>query len=298
MGSLNYRHLYQFWVVAQEGSLVAAGRRLGIGHSTISTQLKALEGALGGRLLLRRPRGVRLTPLGELVRSYGDDIFRLGGELAEVAREHQGRTTRLRVGMLPCIPRALLYDALRPAMAQQRGCPLEITVADLPALSSALITGRMHLAIVDRLPARTDHARLHGQVLSRSRVGLYGTPKLVRQYASRFPQSLDGAPMLLPATGTALRDGLNAWFSEYEIRPRIVGEFDDVPTMKGFGARGHGLVPVREVLAEDARYRYGLWPVGPLRGLLARLYALTPGKRVRHPGAQRLLDDWRSRQSG
>lgn len=304
---LNYRHLHQFWVVAQEGSLVAAGRRLGIGHSTISAQLRSLEETLGGKLLLRRPRGVRLTPLGEMVRSYCDDIFRLGGELLEATATHRGRATRLRVGMLPWIPRSLLYETLRPALAKSDGpvrgadggFPLEVTVADLAGLCSALVTGRMHVALSDRLPTRPGDTQAHGQIMGQligeSRIGFYGTQRLVQRYQPDFPRSLDGAPLLLPTNGTTLRDGLANWFAEEGIRPRVVGEFDDLPTMQGFGARGHGLVPLRQSLAEDVRHRYGLWPVGLVPGLKDRLYTLTLGRRMRHPGIQPLVDEWRHR---
>ena len=90
-GSVNFRHLRLFWVVAREGSLVGASRRLGLSHSTISVQLQLLEKALGGKLLLRRPRGVRLTPLGETIQGYCNEIFRLGSEISEVAASRRGR---------------------------------------------------------------------------------------------------------------------------------------------------------------------------------------------------------------
>ena len=79
----NFRHLQHFWVVAQEGSLLGASRKLGVCHSTLSTQLRSLESSLGAQLFTRRPRGVRLTAQGEIVRNYCDEIFRLGTELLD-----------------------------------------------------------------------------------------------------------------------------------------------------------------------------------------------------------------------
>lgn len=297
MNTLNFRHLYQFWVVAQEGSIVAAGHRLGVGHSTISTQLRALETALGGRLMLRRPRGIRLTPLGETVRTYCDEIFRLGSELQDVASGRRGRQTRLRVGMLASVPRSLLYDALEPIMAPDGRFAVEVRVGDLAALCSALVSGRLHVVIADALPTRPRHGQVTSQLLGQTRMGFYAQENLARRFRRGFPASLDGAPVLLPAPGSGLREGIAAWFAENRIRPRIVGEFDDVPTMKGFALRGHGLVPIREALAEEARQRYGLSRIGAIAGLKDRLYALTLGRRMRHPAAQELLATWRERLS-
>lgn len=291
--SPNYHHLHHFWVVAQEGSLVAASRRLGVRHSTLSAQLRALEQALGARLLLRRPRGVRLTPQGEVVRSYCDQIFRLGAELLDATTAQ--RVTRLRVGMLASVPRSLFYEALRPALEREAATRIEVTVGDLDTLCREITRGRLHVVVADRLPAGASAGAIQAHLVGETRVGIYGTQRLADRYRSGFPASLDGAPVLLPTAGSALRDGLASWFAEEAIRPRIVGEFDDVPMMKGFAARGHGLVPIRAALAHEARQRYGLVPVGTVPGLADRLYALTQAGRLRHPGVQRLIERCRGR---
>lgn len=289
----NYHHLYHFWVVAQEGSLVGANRRLGVRHSTLSSQLRSLEQSLGVKLLIRRPRGVRLTPQGEVVRSYCDQIFRLGSELLDAtAGSH---ASRLRVGMLASVPRSLLYEALLPVFNRDNATRVEITIGEIESVSRELVAGRLHLVITDRLPLRAAAAPIHAHVVRESRVGWYGTRRIADRYRAGFPGSLDNAPVLLPTAGGALREGLAAWFAEEAIRPRVVGEFDDVPTMKGFAARGHGLVPLRQALAREALQHYGLVPAGAVTGLIDRLYALTLGRRVRHPGVQGLIDSCRGK---
>ena len=89
---LNYNHLRHFWTVAMEGSLTRAAKRLQLTHSTLSVQLKSLEGRFGHPLLVRRARGVALTPFGEHVKRYCDDIFRL--EVDRSARESIHLTDR------------------------------------------------------------------------------------------------------------------------------------------------------------------------------------------------------------
>ena len=40
---LNYNHLYYFWMVAREGSVVGASEELMVSQPTVSIQLKELE---------------------------------------------------------------------------------------------------------------------------------------------------------------------------------------------------------------------------------------------------------------
>jgi len=53
-----------FLVVAREGRLASAGRKLGIDHTTVSRRLTGLETAIGTRLFDRSPRGVEPTAAG------------------------------------------------------------------------------------------------------------------------------------------------------------------------------------------------------------------------------------------
>lgn len=294
LGTVNFRHLYQFWVVAREGSLVGASRRLGLSHSTISVQLQLLEKSLGGKLMLRRPRGVRLTPLGETIQGYCNEIFRLGAEITELADARKGRAGRLRLGALPSVSRSLLHDALRPAMGPEPGMRIEIVSGDLTRVCNELISGRLHAAVSDRLPSRPVDSPLHARILLESRVGFFGTRRLAERHRERFPATLDGAPVLMPGEGSPLRDNLAAWFAAEGLRPRIVGEFDDVPTAKHFASSGHGLVPLMRAEAEDAQRRHGLQRVGLVPGLKDQLYLLTLGRRTRHARVQRIIDAGRS----
>ena len=47
---INYNHLYYFWVVAREGSMVRAAEELLVSQPTISCQIKELEEMFGKKL--------------------------------------------------------------------------------------------------------------------------------------------------------------------------------------------------------------------------------------------------------
>jgi DNA-binding transcriptional LysR family regulator len=64
---LDTRRLRVFCVVAEEGSFTAAADRLYLTQSAVSQQMAILEREVGLALLERLPRGVRVTPAGELL---------------------------------------------------------------------------------------------------------------------------------------------------------------------------------------------------------------------------------------
>jgi LysR family transcriptional activator of nhaA len=76
--ALNFHHLRYFWVVAHEGSVTRAARRLGVAVQTISVQIALLEQRWASALLV--PQGRRLVPTdaGRLALGYADQIFQLG----------------------------------------------------------------------------------------------------------------------------------------------------------------------------------------------------------------------------
>ncbi|MGW1894493.1 LysR family transcriptional regulator [Streptomyces sp. NPDC002004] len=61
---LEVRHLRALCAIADTGSLHRAARQLGMTQPSLSTQLRRIEQAVGGRLFLRDRTGCRPTPLG------------------------------------------------------------------------------------------------------------------------------------------------------------------------------------------------------------------------------------------
>jgi len=86
--SLNWDDLRFLLALRQAGSLGAAARLLKVEQSTASRRLSALETALGGKLVVRTPEGLKFNAAGELtadlaetVQAGIDDLVRrIGGE--------------------------------------------------------------------------------------------------------------------------------------------------------------------------------------------------------------------------
>ncbi|MGC4063936.1 MAG: LysR family transcriptional regulator [Polyangiaceae bacterium] len=112
---LNYNQLYYFWVVAQEGNITSAAKRLHLSQPAISSQLKRLEESLGEPLLAPSGRHRVLTPFGRTTYEYAERIFALGQELKRVAEGHdQPSSLQLSIGVGDTLPKVLVAKLLAP----------------------------------------------------------------------------------------------------------------------------------------------------------------------------------------
>ena len=125
--------------------------------------------------------------------------------------------------------------------------------------------------------------RAYSHLLVESDIMLFAAPTLVRKYRRNFPASLDGAPFLLPAAGTALRGLLTGWFDAHEIRPRIVGEFDDSALLKVFGQQGLGVFAAPAIIREEIKRQYDVGEIGTIDGQREQFYAISVEKKLKHP---------------
>ena len=69
----------------------------------------------------------------------------------------------------------------------------------------------------------------------------FATQKMEKKLKGEFPLCLDGAPILLPSSGSQLRSGIDQWLDKHRIHPRMIAEFDDSALMKAFGQGGAGI---------------------------------------------------------
>ena len=227
---LNYHHLHYFWVVAHEGSIVAAGRRLRVSHPTISSQLKQLEQVLGAELFERRGRGLALTDTGRTVLHYADEIFTLGRELVDTVHGRPSAgALRLRVGVVDVLPKSVIYRLIEPAFELDR--PLHLVVREdrsLDGFLAELVTHELDIVLSDRPPQPGLPIRLYSHVLGESGTVFLASPDRAAALVGSFPGSLDGAPMILPSSVSALRRSLDAWFAQHAVSdPLNCYQFDD-----------------------------------------------------------------------
>lgn len=283
MDWLNYHHLLYFWVVAREGSIAAATRKLHLTQPTISAQLRLLEESLGEKLFEKSGRSLVLTEAGRVALRYADEIFALGRELRDTLRDRPtGRPLRVTVGIADVVPKLVAYRVLRPAFEHAPGVEMVCRESSSETLLALLAQHEVDLVLTDA-PAAGAPLRAYNHLLGESGTTLFAAPALAAQLRRQFPKSIHGAPMLLPGAATQIRRAIELWLDGSGIEPRRVGEFDDLALMTAFGRAGTGIFPAPTAIEREIEAEYHVRVVGRLPEVRERYYAISAERKIKNP---------------
>ncbi len=288
---LNYHHLLYFWTVAKEGTIAAACKKLQLAQPTISAQIRVLERALGEKLFRRIGRNLVLTNTGRLVYRYAEEIFSVGRELMDTLRGRPtGNPMRFRVGVADALPKLIAHRLLEPALKLPEMIQLVCRESTPAELLARLAIHELDLILSDSPIGPDVRVRAFNHLLGECGVTIFGSKELATSHRRRFPRSLDGAPFLMPASNTSLRRSLDFWFDSEDIRPLVVGEFDDSALLKVFGQAGAGLFAAHDVIEKEIRRQYGVRAVGRVESVRERFYAISVERKVKHPAVVAIAD--------
>ncbi|WP_312435923.1 transcriptional activator NhaR [Achromobacter sp.] len=284
MVTLNYKHLRYFWTVAKAGSIARAAQQLQRTPQSISGQIQELESTLGTELFRRAGRGLELTDVGRHALMYADRIFTMGDELLDDLRERPARRAlEFKVGVAEGMPKAMVYRMIEPALQLDQDVRLICREGRLPFLLADLAVHRFDMVIADRPMPNNLNVRGFSHLLGECGLTFFGSPSLLDSLAGAFPALLDQAPFLLPGEDAAIRPRLLQWFDEHDIRPRIVGEFDDSALMNSFGQTGTGLFVAPTATAAYLCKQYRVRAIGHAAAVKEQFYAITTDQRLEHP---------------
>lgn len=284
---LNYKHLHYFWVVAQEGSITRAAERLGVAVQTISGQLSLLEKQLGKALFNSQGRGLVLSEAGRLALGYADQIFQLGDALISALQNDDSESAlRLRAGISDGIAKLLAYQLLSTVTAMPNEIRLICDEGEFEDLLADLALHRLDVVLTDRPAPLGGNIKVFNTRLGDFSTALYATPTLAERYSKNFPASLNGAPLLLPTRHNALRGHIDRWLEQHQLRPKIVGEFEDSALLNTFGRGGLGIFPAPTALAEQVASQLNARLLGEMAGVSEQIYAISNERRIRHPAIE------------
>jgi LysR family transcriptional activator of nhaA len=283
---LNFHHLRYFWTVARKGGVRKAADALHVSQPSISAQLRLLEETLGEKLFRRSGRNLVLTETGHLVLSYADEIFSAGRELMSAVKQRPSeRALRLNVGITDAVSKLITFEILKAAFHYTDPIHVICREGEIGPLVHQLQTHRLDIVLADEPASSTLKAKTFNHRLGRSGITFCAVPALAAKLRRKFPQSLDGAPALLPSENMGMRMALETWFDAQGIRPRVIGEFEDSALMEVCSSGGRGFTVVHTVVDRAALRHYGLRVIAKVKDCASDFYAITAERRVKHPAA-------------
>ena len=288
MSFLNYHHLRYFRAIANEGTLTGAAAMLGVSQSSLSVQLKQLEESLGHPLFDRVSKSLVLTESGRIALDYAESIFRAGDEMMGVLGNRPTNQRRmLRVGSVATLSRNYQLACLKPFIARD-DVELVLRSGSLGELLGQLRAHTLDV-VLSNLPVRRDSdTNWHSHRLEEQAVSLVGE-KPKRRTKFRFPEDLDGVPLILPSLDSHLRVAFDLIMERHGIRPVIAAEVDDMAMIRLLAREGAGLALVPPVVVAGELRRKELVELYRFPDIRENFYAISPGRRFPNPLVEELI---------
>jgi DNA-binding transcriptional LysR family regulator len=273
---LNVNRLRILVEVANRGSFSAAADALSYTQSAVSQQVAALEAETGVTLLERLPRGVRLTPAGEVLLTYAEGIIaRLHAAEAEMAAIAGLRGGQLRMASFPTAGATLMPLAIAIFRAQHPEVELTLAEGEPEEIAPRLSAGEFDIALLfefegtseslgpdlSRLPLFEDPMFLAlpaDHPLSRRR-----TLRLENLRAEAWIQTSASSPCAQHVVRSCHAAG---------FEPIVSFESDDYQTVQGLVAAGVGVALIPKLALSGARDDIAiraLSPHSPVREVIA-----------------------------
>lgn len=287
MPHLNYHHLRYFWVIAGEGSMNRAAKRLNVSPSSLSVQLKALEDQLGQQLFERRGKTLQLTEAGRIALDYANTVFQSGHELIEAMSGFRPGRQALRIGAAATLSRNFQIGLLRPLIGRD---DVELVIrSGVPAdLLAQLDAHKLDLVLANH-PAPPDaETSFDSTLLAEQSVSLVGRPAK-RRKRFRFPESLAEVPVVLPGRGSSLRSAFDAVTGRAGIRPMVLAEVDDMAMLRLMARESEGVTLVPPVVVLDELRSGLLVEICRVKDLKEQFFAITQHRRFPNPLVSALL---------
>jgi LysR family transcriptional activator of nhaA len=284
MKTLNFKHLRYFWMVAKTGSIARAGEQLHLTPQSISGQLHEFEETLGTKLFRRAGRGLEVTEAGRRILSYAEQIFTIGDALLDVLHDQTSKNIQpFHIGIADSVSKSVVCRLLEPALHIKEPVRMICREGRLSALLADLSVHRLDMVIADRSMPTNLNVRGYSHLLGECGLTVFASATMTEQLTGKFPALLNNAPFLLPGEDVAIRPRLLQWLDKNDLRPRIVGEFDDSALIKAFGQEGAGLFVAPTAIADQVCRQYNVVAVGRIDSVVEQLYAITTERRLKHP---------------
>ena len=287
MSRLNLRHLGYFRAVAHEGNLTRAAEKLGLSQSALSVQIRSLEERLGHPLFERTQRKLMLTEAGRIALDHADAISSTGEELLATLKGDTTARAILRIGALATLSRNFQLAFLQPLL-DRADLQLVLRSGGSAELLAELRALNLDVVLMDRLPAAGAGPALVGHRVARQRVGLFGTPKRLREGGS-LAELLARHPVIVPGPESGLRAEFEALANRLRVAPRIAAEVDDMAMMRLLARQDVGLAVMPAIVVRDELRAGTLMRATPLSGLVETFYAVTIARSFPNPLLRPLL---------
>ena len=250
MLSINLKQLEAFVTTAEYSSFTKAAEELFLTQSTVSSHIRALETALGVRLIQRSARQrVTLTKEGELVYRDAKDILERCQSLQELRSRQQ--QNKLVIGASSVPGQCLMPEIMGDYLSICPDCHYVQLRGDSIRIHQYLAQGKANLGFVG---VATNPQEYHYHSVAEDRLVLISANKEpYRTYQRNGMSGLDllDKPMILREQNSGTRQEMERYLLNMQIAPEklnVIAQIDNPEAIRSSVSRGLG-VSIMSVLA-------------------------------------------------
>ncbi|MDX8442262.1 LysR family transcriptional regulator [Mesorhizobium australafricanum] len=290
------RLLKTFLAVVRTRNVTRAAQEVNLAQSSVSDQIQVLEAELGTSLFTRSRQGLDLTPAGEALKPYAEELLALADDArAAVDATRAGTAGRLAIGALETIASARLAGWLGGFRAAHAGIDIKLRIAGSGELLRRLGEGEIDVAFCFARPPERDldagapDRRLARRVVAVEPLALIAPPGDNR--ADVDLATLAEKHFVATEAGCVYRAMVDKAFAEAGLgKPSLAAEAGSIDAIAGLVAAGagFGLVPRLAVTAAIDRGEVAelAWP-GRVRS--ADVVMTWRRRRIQPPALKALL---------
>jgi len=270
-----------FLVVADSRNISRAAAQLHRAQSSVSDQIQLLEAELGTSLFVRSKTGLELTPAGEALKPYAEDILALTDEARAAVETVAGRETGpLTIGALETIASARMPLWLMAFRGDHPNVSVRMKIAGSGTLLQKLEHGDIDIAFC--FDKGDLDERFIKRPVSTEPLVLVAPPGERPTLPGDGLGALAARSFVTTETGCVYRHLFDRTFAEAGISaPHLAAEVDSIRTIARLVAAGAGLALVPRLAVVEALDDGDLtempWP-GPMQA--ASLVAIWRRRRV------------------
>jgi DNA-binding transcriptional LysR family regulator len=235
---MNWNDLLYFLAIGRTGTLVKAGKELGVEHTTVARRLAALENALGVKLFLRGPEGLALTEAGHAILPSAQAI---AAHVEEIARRVSGLDLRVEGAVRLTIPEGLqgyMMEAL-PRLQERHPALVVEVLSDNRAYDIRRGEADIAVRFLD-----VDDPELIARKVGTCGWSLYASTAYVeRKGVLAAPEALSGHDIIGFAPSLAQSVG-GRWIEAHAQSARVVMRANSISAAVEAARVGFGLIAV------------------------------------------------------
>nr|WP_315593112.1 LysR family transcriptional regulator [uncultured Cupriavidus sp.] len=215
---IQLRDLRYFEAVAELGHIGQAAEKLGRTQPALTKAVQRLEEAFGSELFERKGRGIRLTPVGEVLLARARMLRGATEEaLREVGDFAKGNAGHVRIGTGPIAAEHVLPELCNMLLEEAPATTIDITVAPSLVLRERLKEGSLDLLI--GMMAEHDDALVSHPIVEDVVVVVASRNHPVFSLPRVTLKSLLSWRWVLPAASIPSRQWLDAAFQAHGLPP-------------------------------------------------------------------------------